>query len=119
MENDMRLQGGMSTRERVLELKRGEVRVTDIARLCKISRQRVHQILKSPEHKPRGRKKMLSEEQKEQAKKIILKKKEWTWLTAEEALHDAIGRVPAMWIYDLLRELGYEKSSHNSPVYRR
>lgn len=104
----------MSTREQVVKLSQKGLGPTEIASNLGISRQRVHQILKSPERKQRGRKPHM-DAQKESALRTILGTRDsWTWLEAETELSKHDVKAPAMKIYDYLRELGFKKTSRNS-----
>jgi len=69
--------------------------------------------------KKRGRERMLTDDQKKDAKEVLRGRTEWTWLTAEEELESIVGKVPAMFIYNLFKECGFNKEARNSPIYRR
>jgi transposase len=105
---------GDSTKDRVLKLAGKGAGPTEIARQVGISRQRVHQILKNPEPKPRGRKPLMDEKQEKQAKAVLATRDSWTWLEAETELSEHELRVPAMKIFDLLRDLGFSKIAKNN-----
>ena len=105
---------GIHTRDRVLGFAKTGMGPSEIARKLGITRQRVHQILKSPEHKPRGRKPLLDEKAEKQVKEVLSSRDSWTWLEAETALAEINLRVPAMRIFDLLRELGFSKVARNN-----
>jgi len=105
---------GIHTRDRVLSFAKKGMGPSEIARKVGITRQRVHQILKSPEHKPRGRKPLLDEAAETQVKEVLASRDSWTWLEAETALAEINLRVPAMKIFDLLRDLGFKKIARNN-----
>jgi transposase len=105
---------GIHTRDRVLCFAKKGMGPSEIARKVGITRQRVHQILKSPEHKPRGRKPLLDETAENHVKEVLVSRDSWTWLEAESALADIDLRVPAMKIFDLLRDLGFKKIARNN-----
>ena len=105
---------GIHTRDRVLGFAKTGMGPSEIARKLGITRQRVHQILKSPEHKPRGRKPLLDETAEKQVKEVLASRDSWTWLEAETVLAEINLRVPAMRIFDLLRELGFSKIARNN-----
>ena len=109
----------MTTRDQVLKLAQEGIGPTEIARQLGITRQRVHQILKSPEHKPRGRKPNMDEAKETLVKTILGTRDSWTWLEAETELSKHNLRAPAMKIYDFLRELGFKKISRNSATWTK
>jgi transposase len=105
---------GIHTRDRVLGFAKKGMGPSEIARKLGITRQRVHQILKSPEQKPRGRKPLLDEAAEKQVREVLSSNESWTWLEAETALAENGLRVPAMRIFDLLRDLGFTKIARNN-----
>ena len=110
---------GALTRNRVLSFAQKGMGASDIARKVGITRQRVYQILKNPEKKKVGRKPFMDEETESRVKAILSIRDSWTWVEAETELSEHDLRVPAMRIFDWLRELGFQKTTRNSAIWSR
>lgn len=66
-----------------------------------------------PVAKKRGRKAMMDDFMRRTAIDVLKDGTEWTWLSAQRVLDSRDVKVPAMSIYDLLREAGFRKISRN------
>ena len=74
---------------------------------------------KNPAKKKSGREPYINDEMENWVKEILSARDSWTWLEAEEVLSDHGLRVPAMRIFDWLRELGFQKKTRNDSTWRK